>query len=119
MGMFDSSAAEPCGSSILSLVQDIRIDYETRVIGAQVAQYIIDHYTEEDYFEQYASKLTTALHKAYPKKSASNIASAMTARKNTMDAIENHLCFVFSDDENIDMEAVASDICRVSSVPFS
>lgn len=26
--MFDSSAAEPCGSSILSLVQDIRIDYE-------------------------------------------------------------------------------------------
>lgn len=29
--MFDDSAAEPCGSSILSLVQDIRIDYETRV----------------------------------------------------------------------------------------
>ena len=63
--MFDDSAAEPCGSSILSLVQDIRIDYETRVIGAKVAQHIIDHYNEPDCFEQYVNKLTTALHKAY------------------------------------------------------
>lgn len=61
--MFDDSAAEPCGSSILSLVQDIRIDYETRVIGAKVAQHIIDHYNEPDCFEQYVNKLTTALHK--------------------------------------------------------
>ena len=67
--MFDSSAAEPCGSSILSLVQDIRIDYETRVIGAKVAQYIIE-------------------------------------------AIENHLCFVFSIGEDADKQAVAADICK-------
>lgn len=66
--MFDSGATEPCGSSILSLVQDIRIDYETRVIGGKVAQHIIEHYNEPDCFEQYANKLTTALQKAHPKK---------------------------------------------------
>ena len=40
-----SSAAEPCGSSILSLVQDIDVDYKTKVSGIKVAQYIIAHYS--------------------------------------------------------------------------
>lgn len=110
--MFDSGATEPCGSSILSLVQDIGIDYETRAIGAKVAQYIIDHYDEPDCFEQYVSKLTTALYKAHPQKSANNIVESMLARKSTVEAIENHLCFVFSHDDNADKQAVASDICK-------
>ncbi len=44
--MFDSNAAEPCGSSILSLVQDIIIDYEISASGTWVAQYIVDHYND-------------------------------------------------------------------------
>lgn len=86
--MFDDSAAEPCGSSILSLVQDIRIDYETRVIGAKVAQHIIDHYNEPDCFEQYVNKLTTALHKAYAKRLitsceySSGVSSSLKIRSN-------------------------------------
>lgn len=110
--MFDSSAAEPCGSSILSLVQDIRIDYETRVIGAKVAQYIIDHYAETDCFGQCVSKLTAALHKAHPQKSANSIVESMMARKSIVEAIENHLCFVFSIGEDADKQAVAADICK-------
>ena len=46
--MFDGSAAEPCGSSILSLVQDIIIDYEISASGTWVAQYIIDHYNDPE-----------------------------------------------------------------------
>ena len=110
--MFDSSAAEPCGSSILSLVQDIRIDYEARVIGAKVAQYIIDHYAETDCFGQCVSKLTAALHKAHPQKSANSIVESMMARKSIVEAIENHLCFVFSIGEDADKQAVAADICK-------
>lgn len=110
--MFDSGAAEPCGSSILSLVQDIRIDYETRVIGAKVAQHIIDHYNEPDCFEQYTNKLTTALQKAHPKKSASNIIEALAARKSAVAAIENHLCFAFSSSEDAEKQVIASDICK-------
>ena len=116
--MFDSSAAEPCGSSILSLVQDIRIDYETRVIGAKVAQYIIDHYAETDCFGQCVSKLTAALHKAHPQKSANSIVESMMARKSIVEAIENHLCFVFSIGEDADKQAVAADICKETLAYF-
>lgn len=110
--MFDGSAAEPCGSSILSLVQDLIIDYETRVNGAKVAQYIIDHYDEPDCFEQYISKLTATLQKNYPHKNANNIVESMMVRKNTVATIENHLCFAFSNNEKADKQAVASDICK-------
>lgn len=110
--MFDSSATEPCGSSILSLVQDIRIDYETRVIGAKVAQYIIDHYNEPGCFEQYANAISTALRKKYPQKSANSVVESFMARKSIVEAIENHLCFVFSIDENADKQVVADDICK-------
>lgn len=116
--MFDDSAAEPCGSSILSLVQDIRIDYETRVIGAKVAQHIIDHYNEPDCFEQYVNKLATALHKAYPQKNASSIVESVMARKSIVEAIENHLCFVFSIDENADKQSIAADICKETLAYF-
>lgn len=116
--MFDDSAAEPCGSSILSLVQDIRIDYETRVIGAKVAQHIIDHYNEPDCFEQYVNKLTTALHKAYPQKNASSIVESVMARKSIVEAIENHLCFVFSINENADKQSIAADICKETLAYF-
>ena len=116
--MFDDSAAEPCGSSILSLVQDIRIDYETRVIGVKVAQHIIDHYNEPDCFEQYVNKLTTALHKAYPQKNASSIVESVMARKSIVEAIENHLCFVFSIDENADKQSIAADICKETLAYF-
>lgn len=116
--MFDDSAAEPCGSSILSLVQDIRIDYETRAIGAKVAQHIIDHYNEPDCFEQYVNKLTTALHKVYPQKNASSIVESVIARKSIVEAIENHLCFVFSIDENADKQSIAADICKETLAYF-
>ena len=116
--MFDDSAAEPCGSSILSLVQDIRIDYETRAIGANVAQHIIDHYNEPDCFEQYVNKLTTALHKVYPQKNASSIVESVMARKSIVEAIENHLCFVFSIDENADKQSIAADICKETLAYF-
>ena len=116
--MFDSSAAEPCGSSILSLVQDIRIDYETRVIGAKVAQHIIDHYSEPGCFERYANKLTAALHKAYPQKSANSVKESILARKSIVEAIENHMCFVFSIDENADKQSVAADICKETFAYF-
>lgn len=110
--MFDSSAAEPCGSSILSLVQDIDVDYETKVSGIKVARYIIAHYNEIDCFEQCASKLTAVLHKKHPQKSANNIVKSMMNRKATVETIENHLCFIFSNDENADKNSVASDICK-------
>lgn len=106
--MFDSSAAEPCGSSILSLVQDIIIDYKTQVSGIWVAQYIIDHYNDPFCFEQCAIEIN----KMYPQKDDHVIKESMMTRKSIVETIENHLCFVFSNDENAVKEAVGADICK-------
>lgn len=110
--MFNSKAAEPCGSSILSLVQDIIIDYEIKVSGVKVVQYILDHYNEADCFEQYSGRLVKVLHEKYPKKNAGNIVETLKARKSILETIENHLCFVFSTDENTDKQEVAARLCK-------
>lgn len=110
--MFDSSAAEPCGSSILSLVQDIIIDYEISASGTWVAQYIIDHYNDPFCFEQCAIEISKDVHEEYPQKNTYNIEESMMTRKSIVEAIENHLCFVFSNDENADKEMVGDDICK-------
>lgn len=110
--MFDSSAAEPCGSSILSLVQDIIIDYEISASGTWVAQYIIDHYNDPFCFEQCAIEISKDVHEEYPQKNTYNIEESMMTRKSIVEATENHLCFVFSNDENADKETVGIDICK-------
>lgn len=110
--MFDSRAAEPCGSSILSLVQDIVIDYESKIIGSEVAKHIIENYSEPNCFEECISKLIAAFLEEYPQKVNNNIAESIASRKSVVEAIENHLCFVFSSDENADKQVVAADICK-------
>lgn len=116
--MFDSSASEPCGSSILSLVQDIVIDYQAGFIGSEVAKFIIENYGKNDCFNQLISELSSALLERYPSKTNNNIAELVSFRKHTMEAIENHLCFVFSNDENTDRQAIASEICKETLAYF-
>ena len=110
--MFDGSAAEPCGSSILSLVQDIIIDYEISASGTWVAQYIIDHYNDPFCFEQCAIEISKDVHEEYPQKNTYDIEESIMTRKSIVETIENHLCFVFSNDENADKETVGDDICK-------
>lgn len=116
--MFDSSASEPCGSSILSLVQNIVVDYQAGFIGSDVAKFIIENYGKNDCFNQLMSELSSAILERYPSKTNNNIAESVKFRKRTMEAIENHLCFVFSNDENTDRQAIASEICKETLAYF-
>ena len=116
--MFDSSASEPCGSSILSLVQDIVVDYQAGFIGSDVAKFIIENYGKNDCFNQLMLELSSALLERYPSKTNNNIAESVKFRKRTMEAIENHLCFAFSNDENTDRQAIASEICKETLAYF-
>lgn len=110
--MFDSTAAEPCGSTILSLVRDVRIDYETKINGKKIAQYIIDHYEDPNCILQLINQIVSTIHEKYPKKSTDGFVDTMTAHKKTMEAIENDLCFAFSNARHIDNDMVATKICR-------
>ncbi len=116
--MFDNSASEPCGSSILSLVQDIVVDYQVGFNGSEVVKFIIESYGKDDCFNQLISELSSALLEKYPSKTNNNIVESVSFRKRTMEAIENHLCFVFSNDENTDRQAIASEICKETLAYF-
>ena len=106
--MFNSNAAEPCGSAILTLVQGIEIDYQTTIHGETTVQYIIDHYSEPEWSVQYINYI----HKMYPEKNMDSFIEAITTRKRTIETIENYLCFVFSNTEYVDKEGIVSDICK-------
>ena len=110
--MFDSNAAEPCGSSILMLVQNLDIDYETHISGNGIANFIIQNYDKQNCFELLIAEVTNALHNRYPQKAASNITPAVMNRKNTIAAIENHLCHIFSGDDTLDRQESAITICK-------
>lgn len=46
--MFDANSAEPCSSSILMLVKDFVIDFDTYVEGERIGKYIIEHYLDKN-----------------------------------------------------------------------
>ena len=120
--MFDSHAAEPCESSILWLVQDIEINHDDHVKGVYIANYIINNYSHWDCFESCYEKNLQAYErkKQTPmnQKSVAVLKTALTVRQHVIETIENHLCFVLSNDEGSDAQVVALELCKETLAYF-
>ena len=120
--MFDSHAAEPCESSILWLVQDIEINHDDHVKGVYIANYIINNYSHWDCFESCYEKILQAYErkKQTPmnQKSVAVLKTALTVRQHVIETIENHLCFVLSNDEGSDARVVALELCKETLAYF-
>lgn len=120
--MFDSHAAEPCESSILWLVQDIEINRDDYVKGVYIANYIINNYSHWDCFESCYEKILQAYErkKQTPmnQKSVTVLKTALTVRQHVVETIENHLCFVLSNDEGSDAQVVALELCKETLAYF-
>lgn len=120
--MFDSHAAEPCESSILWLVQDIEINRDDYVKGVYIANYIINNYSHWDCFESCYEKILQAYErkKQTPmnQKSVAVLKTALTVRQHVIETIENHLCFVLSNDEGSDAQVVALELCKETLAYF-
>lgn len=120
--MFDSHAAEPCESSILWLVQDIEINHDNHVKGVYIANYIINNYSHWDCFESCYEKILQAYErkKQTPmnQKSVAVLKTALTVRQHVIETIENHLCFVLSNDEGSDAQVVALELCKETLAYF-
>lgn len=116
--MFDPQSAEPCSSSILSLVQDMEIDYEYAVRGKKFIEAVINHLDGKEYLEEYAKKLVEVYLKEKPDGTQS-IVKQVHWRQEILDCIENYLCLVYSD-QNIDKdkESMAMDIC-INTLAFA
>ena len=94
--LFDTKLTEPCGSSILSLVQDFNIDYDVTVSGEKFIDIVIDHLDERDFLLDYAKKLEKAYLKANPKRTQNLIVQEILLRQDIISNIENYLCLVRS-----------------------
>ncbi|MBS6517779.1 MAG: DEAD/DEAH box helicase [Clostridium sp.] len=110
--LFDTKFAEPCGSSILSLVQDFNVDYDVTLSGEKFVGMVIDHLGERDFLLDYAKKLEKAYLKTYPGRTQNMIIQEILLRQDIISHIENYLCLVYSTEiSDNDHKKSAVDIC--------
>ena len=110
--LFDTKSVEPCGSSILTLVQDFHIDYRLTIKGEEFINVLIDHLGETNFLVEYAQKLEKQYLKTFPKSKNNMIMYELLLRHDIISHLENYLCLILStetsDDEN---KKSAVDIC--------
>ena len=110
--MLNANCSEPCGSSILKLVQNIQIDYEVIFPAEKFVRYYIEYIEEDNEIDKLAKKLTEAFFKKYPDKISNNIYEELSYRKNVLAAIESYLFMVFENTEECNRNEVANNVCR-------
>lgn len=112
MTLFDPKASEPCSSSILSLVQNHPVDFETEFIGKEFIDYIIENnYTEESFYT-YANLLEKEYLKRHPSRTNNSIFDEILMRKSVFSSIENYLCLFFANISTEEYEQQAIEICK-------
>ena len=109
--LFDAKNSEPCSSSILSLVKDLEIDYESAVSGNKIVDYIIDHYDDPDCFVNLANKINKLYLKKHPERKANNIFPSILLKQEIISHIENYLCLIISNQED-DSQIAVQPICQ-------
>lgn len=112
INMFDAKTSEPCSSSILHLAQSLVIDYELSIKSGAYANYIIEHYNEDDCFKNLSNSLHKFIKNKYPSKKTDSLENELSLRKSIIETIENYLCMVFAENEQDDGHIIANEICK-------
>lgn len=96
ISLFDPNSSEKCSSSILSLVEDLNVDFETVYNGERIAKYILNNYDEPKCFSDLAGKIYSAYTKEKPDRTKNNIYSEIIFKQEVLSQIENYLCLAFA-----------------------
>lgn len=111
LGKFDYQNTEPCGSSILSLVQNFSLDYKTVVSGKKISEFIIQNCQND----QLWTKLLTSLKEWYIQKKGGErtdvIENEIALRKGVIEQLENYFCLILSDPDEQDYPFLATKVC--------
>lgn len=111
--LFDPNHSEKCSSSILSLVNNLEVDYNTIYKGTSIAKYLLQNYDNPDCFMYLAQKINAAYLLQKPNNIQNNIFSEMLFKREVMSQIENYLCLAFAyNDSNQTNQEIALDICQ-------
>lgn len=114
IAMFDANSSEPCGSSILSAVKNIIIDYRTGVKGTKFVDWILTNFDDPKCFENFAANCQDKYFEYRPEQHQSNIFEEVMFRKAVFESIENYLCLAFIECEKDERENIGLQICRDS-----
>ena len=93
--MFDPTNSEACGSAILSLIKDFKVDYNYTFSGTEIIKYILSNYMEEKCFSNLATELSEEYLDEYPENINNDIYYNVMGKKSIIENIENYLCFSF------------------------
>lgn len=113
VSLFDPKSSEKCSSSILSLVKNLVVDYETVYRGTSIAKHILDNFDNPDCFINLAKIINKAYLTAKPSRTQNNIFSEMLFKQEVLFQIENYLCLAFAcnSTEQTNQE-IALNICE-------
>lgn len=111
--LFDTKSAEPCSSSILSLVQDFAIDYDKIENGEKFITMALEHLDERDFLLNYAKEFEKEYLEENPVRKQNLIMQEILLRENILSNIENYLCLTYSSEAlDISDKKSAEDICK-------
>lgn len=114
--LIDANSMEPCSSSILSLVQNTKIDYESKFPSKNFIEFVLNDFDNENVFQEYIKYIFDKYKKKYPSKNTdyyySIIYNEVFFRKSVISQIENYLCTIYSKATSFFEASVALNICR-------
>ena len=114
--LIDATSMEPCSSSILSLVQNTKIDYESKFPSKNFIEFVLNDFDNENVFQEYIKYIFDKYIKKYPSKNTdyyySIIYNEVFFRKSVISQIENYLCTIYSKATSFFEASVALNICR-------
>lgn len=113
ISLFDSNSSEKCSSSILALVKNLKVDYETTYRGTGIAKYILKNFDNPSCFIDLAKKINAAYLAEKPTRIQNNIFGEILFKQEVLSQIENYLCLGFSCNytEQTNQE-IALNVCR-------
>ena len=97
--MFDATAVEACGSSILNLVKDFEVGYRVMVPGAIIAKYICDNISVEwtdSLLEYILAEINRLDDEIDINRCRQELIVRIANYKETVDSIENEMIFMYS-----------------------
>ena len=113
ISLFDANSSEKCSSSILSLVKNLEVDYDTIYKGTGIAKYILQNFDDPNCYIDLAKKINAAYLAQKPSRTQNNIWSEIFFKQEVLSQIENYLCLAFAcNDADLTNQEIALSICQ-------
>lgn len=110
--MFDRDATELCSSSILALMNDIKVKYDKCFPGIECMNYLLEHNLGDECFYDLTEKLRKAALVFDASNNHEDIYHEIMMRRDILGSIENFLCLLYSEASEEERVELSVSICR-------